>query len=84
MLTEQIIEFELRGPGLSSRTCTPKPGYFHDRTKISKANPRVIDYSLLKILHEKMYLASSTWAKSLTKFTSQIQDFKRFLDLICK
>ena len=42
MLTEQIIEFELRGPGLSSRTCTPKPGYFHGRTKISKANPRVI------------------------------------------
>ena len=38
MLIEQIIEFKLREPGPLSRTCTPKPGYFHDKTKISKAN----------------------------------------------
>ena len=31
-----------------------------------------------------MYIAFPTWAKSLTKFTPQIQDFKRVLDLICK
>ena len=28
--------------------------------------------------------ASSTWAKLLTKFNPQIQDFKRVLDLISK
>ena len=37
---------------------------------------------LLKISQEAMYLASPTWAKSLTKFNLQIQDFKRVLDLI--
>ena len=31
-----------------------------------------------------MYLASPTWAKSLTKFNPQIQDFERVLYLICK
>ena len=44
MLIEQNIEVELRGPGSLSRTCTPKCGYFHDKTKISKANTRVIVY----------------------------------------
>ena len=44
MLIEQIIEFEFRGPEPPSRTCTPKTGYFHDKTKISKANSRVIIY----------------------------------------
>ena len=42
------------------------------------------DYLLLKILQEAMYLASLTWAKSLTKFNPQIQDFKRVLYLISK
>ena len=28
MLIEQIIEFELRGPGPPGRTCTPTTGYF--------------------------------------------------------
>ena len=37
MLIEQIIEFELSEPG-SGRLCTPKTGYFYDKTKISKAN----------------------------------------------
>ena len=34
MLTEQIIEFELRGPEPPGRTCGPIAGYFHDKTKI--------------------------------------------------
>ena len=43
MLIKQIIEFELKRPGSPySRTCTPKRGYFHDKTKIFKANTRVI------------------------------------------
>ena len=36
MLIEQIIQFELRGPGLRSRTSTSTTGYFHIKTKISK------------------------------------------------
>ena len=39
---EQIIEFELRGPRSPSRTCNLKTGCFHDKTKISKSNIRVI------------------------------------------
>ena len=50
MLIEQIIEFELRGPGPPGRTWIPKTGYFHDKTKISTANIRVNYYLLLKIL----------------------------------
>ena len=42
MLIEQIIEFELRGHGLSSPTCSPQTGYFHGKTKLSKANTRII------------------------------------------
>ena len=49
MLIEQIIEFELRGPGSPRRTCIPKPGYFYDKTKISKANLPVNCYILKNI-----------------------------------
>ena len=35
MLIEEIINFELRGPGPPGRTCTPTAGYFYDKTKIS-------------------------------------------------
>ena len=58
MPTKQIIELESRGLGPLSRTCTFKPGYFHDETKIFKANLRVNNYLLLKTLQEAMYLAS--------------------------
>ena len=58
MLIEQIIEFELREPGPTGRSCTNKTGYFHDKTKIFKKNLRVDHYLLLKILQETMYLTS--------------------------
>ena len=40
MLIEQIIEFELRGPEPPGRICSLllKTGYFHDKTKMLKAN----------------------------------------------
>ena len=37
-----------------------------------------------KILQEAIYLTSPTWAKSLTKFNSKMQDFERVVDLNCK
>ena len=40
---EQIIEFQLRGPGPPGRTYTPITGLLHDKTKILKENLRV-DY----------------------------------------
>ena len=49
MLIEQIIEFELSGPGPPRRTCTNTTGYFHDKTKIFKKNFQVDYYLLLKI-----------------------------------
>ena len=48
MLTEQIIEFQLRVPGPPGRTCTPTTGKLHDKTKISKENLRENYYLLLK------------------------------------
>ena len=48
MLIQQIIEFELRGPGPPGRTCTPTNDYFHNKTKISKEDLRVAYYLLLK------------------------------------
>ena len=36
MLIEQIIEFEWRGPGSPSRTCTPITAYVYDKTIICK------------------------------------------------
>ena len=41
MLIKPIIEFELRGAGPPVPTCTPTPGYFHDKTKTSKEYLRV-------------------------------------------
>ena len=35
MLIEQIIEFELKGPGPLSRTCTPITVYFYDKKQKS-------------------------------------------------
>ena len=46
MLIEQ--NFELRGPGLPGRTCTPITGCFHDKAIISEENFRVDCYLLLK------------------------------------
>ena len=44
MLIEQTIELQLRGLGPPGRTYTPIPGYFHDKTKISKENLRMDCY----------------------------------------
>ena len=58
MFAEQIIEFELRGRGPPGRTCTPRTGDFHDKTKISKKNLRLNYHVLLNILQKAMHLAS--------------------------
>ena len=82
MLIEQ--NFELREPEPPGRTCTPIAGCFDDKTIISRENFRVDCYSPLKYCWRQCSLLPPTWAKSLTKFNPQIQDFKRVLDLNCK
>ena len=61
MLIEQIIEFELRGPGRPGRICTSTTGYFHDWTK-QKSLRNIVEWIILlfaaKILQETMYLTS--------------------------
>ena len=81
MLIEQI--FELRRPGLPGRTYTPTTGCFHDKTIISKENILLNCCLLLKYCTRQCTLLPPTWAKSLTKFNSKMQDFKRVLDLNC-
>ena len=81
MLIERI--FKLGGLGLPGRICTPTTGCLHDKTIISKENIR-LDYDLLlKYCVRQCTLFHPTWAKSLTKFTPKMQDFKRVLDLNC-
>ena len=77
MLIEQIIEFELRGPGPPSRTCAPITGYFRDKTKIFEANLCVDYYLLVKYCRRQCTSLPLTWAKSLTKFNPKMQNFKR-------
>ena len=81
MLIEQIIDFELRGPGPPGRTCTPTAGYFHDKAKISEENFRVDYYLLVEYCRRQCTLLLPTWAKSLINFNLKMQDFKRVLDL---
>ena len=56
MLIERIIELQLREPGPSGRTYTPITGYCHDKTKVSKENPRVDYYLLLKCCNRQCTL----------------------------
>ena len=83
MLIEQIIEFEWRGPEPPGRTCIPKTGYFHHKTKMSKENLRVY-YLLLKYCRRQCALLPPNWAKSLTVFSTKMQNLKRVLALTCK
>ena len=82
MLIEK--SFELRGPGLPGRICTPINGCFNNKTIIYNKNIRLDCYLLLKYCIRQSTLLSPTWAKSFTKFNPKMQDFKRGLDLNCK
>ena len=78
MFLEQTIKFEFRGLVPLGRICAPATGYFYDKTKISKKNLRVDYYLLLKYCSRQCTLLSPTQAKSLTKFSTKMQDFKMF------
>ena len=82
MLIEQI--FELRGPRPPSPICTPLTGCFQDKTIISKENLQMDCYLVPKYCRRQCTFLSLTWAKSLTKSNTKMQNFKRVLDLKCK
>ena len=82
MLVEQIIE--LKGPGPPGCICTPTTGSFHDKTIISKENIRLDCCLLQKYCRRQCTLLPPTWAKALTKFNPNIQDYKHVLELNCK
>ena len=84
MLIEQIIEFELKGPGPLGCTRTSTTSYFHDKTKISTENLQVDHYLLLKYCRRQCILLPSNWAKLLTKFNHKMQGFKLVMQLNCK
>ena len=75
MFVEQIIEFELSGPGPAGRTCTLTSTYFYDKTKTSKKNLPLHRYLLLKYCSRQCILLATILAKSLTKFNPKMQDF---------
>ena len=81
MLIAQIFELTELGP--PGRICTPITGCFHDKTIISKKNIRLDCYLLQKYCTTQCTLLPPTWAKSLTKPNTKMQDFKRVLDLNC-
>ena len=84
MLIEQIIEFELRGPGPFGRACALLLVFFSLQNKNLKRKSSSGLLFSAKTLQEAMYLISSTWAKSLTKLNPKTQDFERVLNLNCK
>ena len=84
MLSEQIIEFELRGPGPPGRT-TPVTGYFLNKTKISEENLQVNYYLLLKYCRRQCAQLPLHGPNHLQlKFYIIMQDFKRVLNFNCK
>ena len=84
MLIEQIIELQLRRPGSLDQTCTPIIGYFHDKTKASKANLRVDYYLLLKCSKIQCALLLLHGPNHLQLISnSKMPDVKRILDLSC-
>ena len=84
MLIEHIIEFELRGACPPDRTCALRVVIFMTKNKNLKEKFSNGLLFTAKILLEAMYFTFPTWTKSLTKFNSKMQDFKRVLDLNCK
>ena len=71
MHLEQIIEFNSREFGPSSRTCNSITGYFYDKTKIPTINLRVKYDLLLKFCCKSMYLALPPRPRHLQNLTQK-------------
>ena len=61
MIIEQIIEYDLRGPGPPGHSCTSTTGNFYNKTKISKENLRVDYYLQLKYCMRQSILLPPIW-----------------------
>ena len=76
MLIEQIIKFELRGPGPVAVHVLLQLIIFMTKQKSFQKNLRVDHYLLLKYCRRQCTLLIPTRAKLLTKFNHKMQDFK--------
>ena len=72
MLIEQ--NFELKGPGLPGRICTPITGCFHDKTIISKENIQLDCYLLLKLEVESRTQGSRPRPRTQKKSKAKAKD----------
>ena len=72
MLIEQIIEVEWRGTGPLDKYVLLNAVIFTTKQKSPKQILERIFTVLLKIFQEAMHFASSTRAKSLTKFNPHV------------
>ena len=84
MLDEQTTEFQLKGPELFGRTCTPITGKLYDKTKISKKNLREDYYLLLNYCRRQRTLLPPRPNHLQLKFYIIMQDSKRVLGFNCK
>ena len=66
-----------------TRTCTPTTGYFYEKKNLQGKSSSGLLFTAEHCTRQST-LIFFTWAQSLTKFNSQMQDFKRVLDLNCK
>ena len=76
MIVEQIIEFESRGWGPYSHTCTPKTGYFMIIQKTSKKNKSSNGLLFAANNSGKYNALYFPVPPSGPKFNSKTQDFK--------
>ena len=84
MLIEQIVEFQLRRPGLHGLTCTSISGYFYDKTKISKENLGVGFHLLLNVARDNApYFPLSGPNHVQLHLHTKMPNVKRVLDLNC-
>ena len=92
MLIEQIIEFESSMHEASGRTYVPKTDYFHDKTKISKAN-LLVNCLVLKTFRRQCASLSLIWATSqnltpkckiLNEFWTRLEVKEGFVQLAFK
>ena len=83
MLIEQSIEFKLRGPWPPGRIYSYNWLILLQNKNFSGKSSRGLLF-IAKILQEAVHRLPRTMAKSLTKFKTKMQNFKRVLDLNCK
>ena len=81
ILIERILEFELSDPGPLAVHALLQLVIFMAKQNLHEIPSNALFYYLLlKYCRRQCNFTSPTWAKSLTKFSPKMQDFKHDLD----